>query len=303
MSSIVAVYNRWPTHQDCLAHLEQVRWGDSPFCPYCRSDKISRHAEKDRQSRWQCSLCQKSFTVTVGTLFHNTHVDLQRWFLLISLMFSAKKGLSAMQAARCLEMRRPTVWSMMHRIRAVMQDDGALLSGLVEMDEAYVGGKPRKSNRKDDDDPGAPRGRATNKTPVVGAVERGGRVKARKVEKDEMTSADMEAIVRAMIDCPRSVLTTDEYPGYSSLNNIIMHRRISHADGYSRRDLFSGQFGPIHTNTIEGFWAILKRAVYGQFHHVSKKYMHLYLNELTFRYNNRNNFNAMEDMLCLAMKP
>lgn len=136
-------------------------------------------------------------------------------------------------------------------------------------------------------------GRATNKTPVVGAVERGGRVKARKVEKEEMTSADMERIVRAMMDCPATVLTTDEYPGYSSLNNIVMHRRISHADGYSRRDLFSGQYGAIHTNTIEGFWAILKRAVYGQFHHVSKKYMHLYLNELTFRYNNRNNINAM----------
>lgn len=208
-----------------------------------------------------------------------------------------------MQAARDLEMRRATVWSMMHRIRAAMVDDGDLLRGLVEMDEAYVGGKPRKSNRKNDDDPGAPRGRATNKTPVVGAVERGGRVKARKVEKEEMTSADMERIVRAMMDCPATVLTTDEYPGYSSLNNIVMHRRISHADGYSRRDLFSGQFGAIHTNTIEGFWAILKRAVYGQFHYVSKKYMHLYLNELTFRYNNRNNFNAMEDMLCLAMKP
>ena len=135
-----------------------------------------------------------------------------------------------MQAARDLEMRRATVWSMMHRIRAAMVDDGDLLRGLVEMDEAYVGGKPRKKNHKDDNDPGAPRGRATNKTPVVGAVERGGRVKARKVEKEEMTSADMERIVRAMMDCPATVLTTDEYPGYSSLNNIVMHRRISHLD-------------------------------------------------------------------------
>ena len=303
MTSIVEVYRRWPTHQDCLTHLEQVRWGASPSCPYCKSDKISSHAEKGRQSRWQCGLCRKSFTVTVGTLFHNTHVDLQRWFLLISLMFSAEKGLSAMQAARCLEMRRPTVWSMMHRIRAAMQDDGKLLAGLVEMDEAYVGGKPRKKNHKDDNDPGAPRGRATSKTPVVGAIERGGRVKAQKVEKDEMTAADMERLVMAMMDCRNTVLTTDEYSGYSNLNNVVAHRRISHSDGYSRRDLFSGQYGAIHTNTIEGFWAILKRAVYGQFHHVSKKYMHLYLNELTFRYNNRNNINAMEDLLCLAVQP
>ncbi len=222
MTSIIAVYRRWPTAEDCLTHLEQVRWGNSPSCPYCRSEKISKHTEVGRRSRWQCSLCRKSFSVTVGTIFHNSHVDLQRWFLLISLMFSAKKGLSAMQAARDLEMRRATVWSMMHRIRAAMQDDDKLLSGLVEMDEAYVGGKPRKSNRKDDNDPGAPRGRATNKTPVVGAVERGGRVKARKVEKEEMTSADMERIVRAMMDCPATVLTTDEYPGYSSLNNTVI---------------------------------------------------------------------------------
>lgn len=149
MTSIVEVYRRWPTQADCLTHLEQVRWGDAPWCPYCRSSKTSKHTEQGQRSRWQCSLCQKSFSVTVGTVFHNSHVDLQRWFLLISLMFSAKKGLSAMQAARNLEMRRPTVWSMMHRIRAAMADDGKLLSGLVEMDEAYVGGKPRKSNHRD----------------------------------------------------------------------------------------------------------------------------------------------------------
>ena len=118
MKSIAEVYRRWPSHADCIAHLEQVRWGGSPECPYCNeSDKISRHNERGRQSRWQCSLCQKSFTVTVGTLFHNSHVDLQRWFLLISLM-SEIKGLSATKAALYLEMRRPTVGSMMRRIRA-----------------------------------------------------------------------------------------------------------------------------------------------------------------------------------------
>lgn len=138
MTPIVAVYRRWPTAEDCLAHLEQVRWGDSPECPYCKSDKISKHTEVDRRSRWQCGLCKKSFSVTVGTIFHNSHVDLQRWFLLISLMFSAKKRLSAMQAARDLEMRRATVWSMMNRIRTAMQDDGALLSGLVEMEYLFI---------------------------------------------------------------------------------------------------------------------------------------------------------------------
>lgn len=301
MASIVSVYRRWPTKEDCLTHLEQVRWGNSPECPYCRSEKISKHIEIDRRSRWQCSLCKKSFSVTVGTLFHNSHVDLQRWFLLISLMFSAKKGLSAMQAARDLEMRRPTVWSMMHRIRSAMGDDGKLLSGLVEMDETFVGGKPRKKNHKDDEPPSGPskRGRGSDKTPIVGAIERGGRVKARPVNKNEMTAEDMKKLVRTMIDPNGTMLTTDEYTGYNGLNNFIMHRRISHSDGYSRRDLFSGQFGSVHTNTIEGFWAIVKRAIYGQFHHVSKKYMHLYINELTYRFNNRKN--GFEEFLCHAI--
>ena len=206
-------------------------------------------------------------------------------------------------AAGALEMRRPTVWSMMHRIRAAMVDDGKLLAGIVEMDETYIGGKPRKSNYKDPDDKGSPRGRGTAKAPVVGAVERGGRVKARAVLKEEMTGADILKIVRSMLDMPNSVLNTDEYPGYNGMNNHVLHRTIAHREGYSRRDLFSGQYGNIHTNTIEGFWAIVKRAVYGQFHHVSKKYLPLYLNEWTFRYNHRGNPNALEDILCLAIKP
>lgn len=303
MTSIISIYRRFPTKESCLEHLEKVRWNDEPCCPYCKSEKVSKKTEKEQRDRWQCSLCRKSFSVTVGTIFHNSHVDLQRWFLLISLMFSAKKGLSAMQAARDLEMRRPTVWSMMHRIRAAMVDDGRFLAGVVEMDETYIGGKPRKSNYKDPDDKGSPRGRGTDKAPVVGAVERGGRVKAKAVKKEEMTAADMVRLVKAMMDTKNTVLNTDEYSGYNGMNSHVIHRTISHAHGYSRRDLFSGQWGNIHTNTIEGFWAIVKRAVYGQFHHVSKKYLPLYLNELTFRYNNRGNINALEDILCLAIKP
>lgn len=102
MTSIVSIYRRFPTKEDCLNHLEQVRWGETPCCPYCKSEKVSRKKEKEQRNRWQCSLCRKSFSVTVGTIFHNSHVDLQRWFLLIALMFSAKKGLSAMQAGQAV---------------------------------------------------------------------------------------------------------------------------------------------------------------------------------------------------------
>lgn len=157
MTSIVEVYRRWPDRAACITHLEAVRWPDGPLCPYCGAERVSHNRDAKREAtaeRWKCQRCMRSFSVTVGTIFHNTHVDLQRWFLLIALMLSAKKGLSAMQAARDLDMRRPTVWSMMHRVRKALVDDGALLAGLVEMDEAYIGGKPRKRNRRDDDPPG-----------------------------------------------------------------------------------------------------------------------------------------------------
>ena len=301
MTGIVEVYRRWPDHAACIKHLETVRWGESPTCPYCRSAKVSRHRELTRDDRWQCQECKRSFAVTVGTIFHRTHVDLQRWFLLISLMLSAKKGLSAMQAARDLEMRRPTVWSMMHRIRGGLSDDGALLSGIVEMDEAYVGGKPRKQNRRSDDPPGGQG--LTTKLPIIGAVERNGRVKAKLARRDEMTGEDMQDTVREMIDTRTSIVTTDENRAYNGLNNIVAHRRINHSVSYSECDLFSAIFGAVHTNTIEGFWAIVKRALYGQFHHVSRKYWPLYLNELTYRYNARRNPDAFGDMLHLAVKP
>lgn len=307
MISIPEVYRRWPTHDACVAHLETVRWGfpAQPVCPYCKAQKAARHNDASRgltASRWQCWGCNRSFSVTVGTIFHNTHVDLQRWFLLISLMLNAKKGLSAMQAARDLQMRRPTVWSMMHRIRKALKDDGRLLRGLVEMDEAYIGGKPRKRNRRDDDID-APRGRATRKQAVVGIVERGGRVKTRIVANDEMSADDMREIILDTIDRKNSYLTTDEHPSYARVNDYMLHRTINHSREYVSRDLFADQLGLIHTNTIESFWAILKRAIHGQFHHVSRKYLSLYLNEISYRYNMRKSDDAFGPALALALEP
>lgn len=163
MTSIVEVYSRWPAKEDCIAHLEAVRWGDTPLCPYCGAERVSHNRDSSRgltAARWKCQRCLKSFSVTVGTIFHNSHIDLQRWFLLIS-MLSAKKGLSAMQAARDLDMRRPTVWNMMHRVRKALVN--------VEMDETYIGGKPRKKNR-------------------------------RAVERTELTGDDMAAFFRATVE-------------------------------------------------------------------------------------------------------
>lgn len=304
MTSLVEIYRRFPDHDACLAHVEAVRWPDGPLCPYCGAERVSHNRDTTRgltASRWKCQRCKRSFSATVGTIFHGSHVDLQRWFLLISLMLSAKKGLSAMQAARDLDMRRPTVWSMMHRVRKALADDGRLLAGIVEMDETYLGGKPRKKNRRSDDPPGGQG--VSSKTPIIGAVERGGRVKARPAEREEMSGDDLAEHFRAMVSSKGTMLTTDESAVYGRFNKFVAHRTINHSVSYVERDMFSSLYGPIHTNTIDGFWSLVKRAIYGQFHHVSRKYLPLYLGEISFRYNMRNGSGAFDKLLHLAVNP
>jgi transposase-like protein len=130
MTSLVEIYRRFPTREAAIEHLEKVRWPHGPECPFCGQTSTARHREQNRDDRWQCWSCHKSFSALKDTIFEGSHIDLQRWFLLIALMLNAKKGLSASQAARDLDTRRATVWSMMHRIRAALKDDGKLLSCL-----------------------------------------------------------------------------------------------------------------------------------------------------------------------------
>jgi transposase-like protein len=252
--NIIQIFNKFPTQESCIKHLEQIRWGDKAICVYCGSTNTNPLNQEGRY-RHHCNGCRSTFSVTVGTIFHGTHVPLQKWFLLISLMQNAKKGLSSLQASRDIEVSQTTTWSMMHRIRKAMGNDNSLLSGIVEMDETYVGGKPRKSNDKDDDtnDTGSTRGRGTKKTPVVGMVEREGSVKAQSVSRHELKGKDLEALVRKNIDTENSVLVTDEYKAYNNMHKIIEHFSINHSREYVR--------GNIHTNTIESFWAIVKRGI------------------------------------------
>jgi transposase-like protein len=269
--NIIQIFKQFPTQKSCIKHLEKLRWGKTPVCVYCGSTNTNPLNQEGR-FRHYCNGCCKAFNVTVGTIFHGTHVPLQKWFLLISLMQNAKKGLSACQAARDIEMNRPTVWSMMHRIRKAMGSDNSLLSGIIEMDETYVGGKPRKDNKKDDDDEnntGNPRGRGTKKTAVVGMVERGGSVKAKSVVKNELNFTDFLKMIRKNINIAESLLVTDEYKAYNRMNKVIPHYSVNHSKEYVN--------GDIHTNTIESFWAILKRGVIGQFHWVSKKHLNSYI--------------------------
>ncbi|MGA7675485.1 MAG: IS1595 family transposase, partial [Rhizomicrobium sp.] len=149
--NILELFQSFQTPEQAVDHLEKVRWHGRPVCPYCHSEKACRHVSGDRANqRWQCQDCTRAFSVTVGTIFHGTHIPLKNWFLVLALMLNAKKSASAYQIARDLGMRRPTVWSMMHRVRVAMSRDPAqseLMYGIVEAYETYIGGKPRKGNR------------------------------------------------------------------------------------------------------------------------------------------------------------
>jgi len=288
---ILEIMRRWPTQEAAFAHLERVRWGSRPICPYCGSDKVCPHASKDNKiPRWQCQSCHSAFSATVGTIFHHTHLPLPTWFLALAIMLNAKKNISNAQLARDLDLPYKTAWSLALRIRQAMLTDPAqnrLFHGIVEMDETYVGGKPRKGNIGSGGQNGGnkrKRGRGTDKMPVVGIVERNGRAIAKKVAKDGLSSRCLSDFFVKHVDAPSSIVMTDEYKGYRGLKAITDHYAINHKTAYV--------IGDTHINTIEGFWASIKRSWYGQHHHFSDKWANHYISEVTFKYNNRSNDNT-----------
>ena len=291
--NIIEVFQNFQTNEQSVEYLERVRWRGKTRCPYCKGENAGHHASNDRKMRrWQCRDCHKAFAVTVGTVFQGTHVPLRNWFLIIALMLNAKKSASACQIARDLGMRRTTVWSIMHRIRAAMALDPeqkSLFHGIVEADETYIGGKPRKTN-KVADRVKHPRGRGTSKTPVVGVLERGGRVHAQVANgKRDLTSDGLERFIKRFVEKDGTILITDENPAYRQVGRKMFHAVINHSMSYVEQ--------LTHTNSIEGFWALVKRAIIGQHHHYSEKYMPLYIAEACFKFNRRARTDAFENSI------
>lgn len=276
--NIIQIFKKFPTQESCIDHLEKTRWNDTPRCPYCESEN---NTPRLIEMRHWCNACQRSFSVTVGTIFHHTHMPLQKWFLAISLILNAKKGISALQLSRDLEVNKNTGWRIAMQIRRAMTQIGErdLLCGIVEMDETYVGGKPRKGTKGDGPNGEHKRGRGTKKAPVIGVVEREGKVRAKAVVKDKMKGENLRAFVRSHVDVANAHLMTDEYKGYIGMSKVLPHSVIKHSTWYVD--------GDIHTNTIESFWALLKRGMFGQFHSVSRKYLQKYVDEFCYRYNLR----------------
>ena len=277
--NIVKLFQSFKTEERALEYLEKVRWNGQVTCPYCDHEGCGIHPSGDRrQRRWQCWKCHRAFSVKVGTIFHRTHMPLRDWFIVIALMVNAKKSLSAYQVSRDTGIRRPTAWSMQQRIRAAMASDQApLLRGIVEADETYVGGKPRYPNPNK-------RGRGTDKVPVLGAVERDGNVAA--TVSDDVTGRSILAFVKDNVDPQGSMLISDEFQGYRNIRRYMPHSVVNHKRGWVD--------GLTHTNTIEGFWSLLKRAWYGSHHHFTKRFLPLYVAEATWKYNHRKDTNAFD---------
>ncbi|MCC6981832.1 MAG: IS1595 family transposase [Bauldia sp.] len=277
--NLLAIFSRFPDQESCIEYLEKVRWGDEPSCPYCGSVNVARKGEAGRVGRWNCHSCKSSFNVLAKTIFEKTRIPLQKWFLAIGLVINAKKSLSSWQLSRDLDLNQKTAWYVQQRIRAAMlTEEGELLQGIVEADETYVGGKPRKGNKRDDDKP-TKRGRGTKKVPVIGAVERGGRVVARVAE--DLTGKGIYRFLKSTIDPKGSLLITDELSAYNAASGLFTRAVINHRERYSD--------GATHTNTIEGFWALIKRAWYGSHHHYTRKFMPLFVAESCWKYNQRQN--------------
>jgi transposase-like protein len=269
------------TEEDCAKYLVARRWPNGVRCPRCGNYKVFPVATMS--FKWQCYKCTPGsgyrFSHIAGTIFENTNKPLNEWFRVVHLMMTSKKGISSLQIQRMMGFGSyETALSMCHKIRAALIEPETKLGGIVEVDETYVGGddKNRHANKRYG---WAGRG-AGGKTPVIGAVKRKGNVIARVIENTKTET--IEAFIRETVSNRVSLICTDAYSSYRRLGRKYPHGKVDHSAG-------EHVVGAIHTNTIEGFWSLVKRVIVGTFHKVSPKYLPLYVAEFQFRYNNRMN--------------
>ena len=260
--------------------LERQRWGNVPCCPRCGDlsvyQMLVQEDKRNKDYRWRCRGCRKMFTVRTGTVFEESRLSLRVWVYAFWKACSSKKGISALQLSREMEITHKSALFVLRRIRHGLGDAGPQrkLKGTVEVDETYVGGKPRYKGQ-------SKRGRGTNKVPVLAMIERGGDVRFQMMER--LMAEDLEKVITENADL-RCRLITDELPTYRSVGRAFKggHEVVKHgAKEYVRKGT------DIHSNCVEGVFSLLKRGIMGTFHSISRKHLPNYLNEFEFRFNTR----------------
>lgn len=280
-NSIIDLIKAFPTQQSCIDHLEELRWNGNVVSPFDSESKVYNC----KGNKYKCKNTGKYFNVKTNTIFDNTKIELQKWFLGIWLVTSHKKGISSLQLGRDLNITQKSAWFMLSRIRKCFGiDNDTQLDNEVEADETFVGGKNknRHANKKI-------KGSSDDKAPVLGMVERSGKVIAKQIPNTTYETLSTE-ILKSVKETAK--LYTDEYTSYKRLKRVYDHQVVKHSQ-------YQYVQGRVHTNTIEGFWSLLKRGIVGIYHFTSKKHLQLYVDEFVFRYNSRTSSEAMRFNLFL----
>jgi transposase-like protein len=282
--NLLDIYKELNTEEKCLTFLEHMRWPEGVKCLSCESSRITRITAKGKTNKksgktspdrklYQCNECRFQFTATTGTVYHDTHLPLSKWFLAIALITESRKGISANQLARALGVQYRTAWYLAHRIRkAMVEANPPKLTGTVEIDETYIGGKKRGR-----------RGVKKDKDVVMGIRERGGDLRLFQINAPSID--ELTAKIRENVSPDVKRVVTDEWAAYpaafiaSSIHGK-KHDTIKHKDKIY-------VIGDVHTNTVESAFSLFKRGVTGAFHKISLKHMQRYLDEFSFRFNNR----------------
>jgi transposase-like protein len=280
--SLIQLLDYFKDEKTCVEYYEQIRWGDTPHCPHCGCEKPYK-----TNRGWKCrdKECHKKFTVKVGTIFENSKISFRIWFAAIYLATTSKKGISSVQLATQLNITQKTAWFVLHRIREMLKEKSPKILGenkMVEIDEAYVGGKEANKHgikRRSKKDPNL-----TNegkpfkpKKVVIGIIERNGKVLLKHMSKADIAHA--KDFVRSHVPVDSTVYT-DESKIYGDFRRVYKHKSVKHS-------LNVYVDGDVHTNTIENFWSVLKRGIHGIYHQVSDKHLSRYLDEFSARFNTR----------------